>query len=135
MSSSAGPVVPQPASASDGGEAGELPSTPERVTLTGRPDIDTAVLLALQHAMPGDPSLPVPRQAEVGQDQPAMGDPAFIEDATNREPSALDGRSDIDSAMLVALQQAMPGDQSFSMPGDTAPGGSQLGAVSPPGEG
>ena len=123
------------ASVPDGDECNELASTRQLVALTGRPDIDTAMLFALKQAMPGDPSVPAPRQAETDKDQAVRGDHALMPDAQDREASALVGRADIDTAMLMALQQARPPDHSLPASGHSALRRNQLGAEDPPGEG
>jgi hypothetical protein len=88
------------------GEANQVVAA-EPKSLTGRTDIDTAMVEALRSALASDPGPPGPAWAASEQDQ--LGDVRRSADlvALTWGPPELARRCDIDLAMLDALRHAM----------------------------
>jgi hypothetical protein len=83
------------------------PATPSS-TLIGRPDIDTAMLDALGHAMGHDHGFPGP--GWVSPDRGRLGGGRQADRDDSAPASSLAVRSDIDMAMLDALRHAFGSD-------------------------
>ena len=83
------------------------PATPSP-TLIGRPDIDTAMLDALRHALGSDHGFPGPGWVSTNRGQLGATRQAVRNNSTSA--SSFSARSDIDIAMLDALRHAFVSD-------------------------